>query len=295
MRAKIGTISVIVKYYTQTLVTNCVLVGGPEGSKPTPHATTMLAYGLHIGGGTLGLLSGTVAAFAAKGSNLHRRAGTIFFVSVLTMAAFAALLAIAIPGQFFNLIGRTYVIDLGVTAWMTVRRPEGAVGLPEKIAFVVVFVLCVPFALLAFQLGMGLPPFVGSAVAFEGPILIAVYAFTFLVVFSAVTDAKVILDGGISGVPRIARHLWRMCLALTMATGSAFTNGLPRLLPGPMHVTTIYFLPQLVPLAVLAFWMIRVRLSGWRNGAAAAQARPSLIPDYGLARMKPWARLLLSS
>jgi hypothetical protein len=54
-----------------------------------------------------------------------------------------------------------------------------------------------------------------------------------------------------------------MCLALTLATGSAFTNGFARLLPGPYHVPPAFFYPQFVPLILLCFWMIRVRLTGY--------------------------------
>jgi ATP adenylyltransferase/5',5'''-P-1,P-4-tetraphosphate phosphorylase II len=74
------------------------------------------------------------------------------------------------------------------------------------------------------------------------------------------------MAGGIAGAPRIARHLWRMCLGLVMATGSAFTNGFARFLPGPYHVPMVFFLPQVLPLALLIFWMIRVRLTGWAKG-----------------------------
>ena len=69
---------------------------------PLLHGVTTLAYALHIGGGTIGLFAGTVAAFARKGGRLHRRAGTVFTISMLIMAVFAVYLAIAIPGQ--NLI-----------------------------------------------------------------------------------------------------------------------------------------------------------------------------------------------
>jgi hypothetical protein len=84
-----------------------------------------------------------------------------------------------------------------------------------------------------------------------------------VVAIAAITDAKVVLAGGISGAPRIARHLWRMCVALIFATGSFFTNALPRLLPGPMHVSSAFFFPILLPLGLLVFWMIRVRFTGW--------------------------------
>ena len=72
-----------------------------------------------------------------------------------------------------------------------------------------------------------------------------------------------VLAGGISGAPRIARHLWRMCRGLTLATGSFFTNALPRLLPGLNDAPLAMFLPQLAPLSLLIFCMIRVRFTGW--------------------------------
>jgi hypothetical protein len=40
---------------------------------------------------------------------------------------------------------------------------------------------------------------------------------------------------------------------------------LPRLLPGVVHVTSILFVPQLLVLGFLIFWMIRVRFTGWRQ------------------------------
>src|SRR5437763_1378794 len=119
---------------------------------PLIHAVTTLAYVLHIGGGSVGLFAGTMAAFARKGGKVHRRAGTVFFVSMLVMAAFAVLLAAIIPGQTANLFGGTFVFYLVATAWLTVRRKEGTIGYSEKIALAVIVCLCVPFVLLAFQL-----------------------------------------------------------------------------------------------------------------------------------------------
>ena len=241
---------------------------------PSPAAwlreATTLAFVLHIGGGTIGLVSGTIAAFARKGGPLHRAAGTVFVLSMLVMALFAVWLAITIPGQLVNVFIGTFAFYLVATAWMTVRRKEGSIGAPEFIALLVALTLCLPFAVLAFQLAVGAQPFFKSAVPLRGPVLIALYAFTSVIVIAAGGDAKIVLAGGISGAPRIARHLWRMCLGLTLAAGSAFTNGLPRLLPGPMHVTTIFFLPQFVPLALLVFWMVRVRFTGWFQRDAIA-------------------------
>jgi hypothetical protein len=233
---------------------------------------TALAFVLHVGGGTVGLFSGTVAALAPKGGPVHRKAGTVFFASMLVMAVFAGYLAVVMPGQIVNLFGATFTLYLFTTAWMTARRSDDEpAGLPEKIALAVIVLLGLPFAVLSFQLATGLAPFLKSAVALKGPVLIAIYSFTAVIAIAAISDARMVFAGGIAGPARIARHLWRMCVSLTLAAGSAFTNGLPRLLPRSVHVPELYFfLPQFLPLILLVIWMIRVRVIGWQRRDAVA-------------------------
>jgi hypothetical protein len=239
---------------------------------------TLAAFVLHIGGGTLGLVSGMVAAFARKGGRLHRAAGNVFFWSMLVMAVFAVYLGFAMPDQLVNVFIGTFAFYLVATGWLTVQRREGTIGIAEKIAMVVAIILLAPFAILSFQLAMGLPTLFKSAVGFGGPILVAVYLFTAVLAIAAISDARLVFTGGISGAPRIARHLWRMCLGLTLATGSAFTNGLARFLPGPYHVPRAFFVPQLLLLGFLVFWVIRVRFTKWyqRNASPRAESSPSI-------------------
>ena len=240
---------------------------------PLPPALTRLAFGLHIAGGTVGLLAGTVAVLAAKGARLHRAAGTVFLASMLVMAGFADYLAVAIPDQIPNLLVGTFVIYLVATAWLAVRRKEGTIGCAEKMACAVILCLCLPLALLSFELAAGLRPFLRSAVPLEGPVRIALYSVTFLFALAAIGDVRMLWAGGITGVRRIGRHLWRMCLGLAMAAGSAFTNGLPRLLPHGVHVPLpLLFVPQLAVLALLVFWAVRVRFTGWHARAAPTTA-----------------------
>jgi len=231
---------------------------------PILHDLTVVAFVLHIGGGFIALAAGAVAAFARKGGYVHRKAGTVFVASMLVMATFAAYLAVAVPDQIVNLYISTFAAYLVVTAWMTVRRRERSSGVFEKIAVFVAACLCAPFAILSVQLAAGFAPMFKSAIPFKGPVLIAIYGFTSVLAVATIGDAKVVMAGGISGAPRIARHLWRMCLGLTLATGSAFTNGFARLLPGSYHVPTIFFLPQFLPLGLLIFWIIRVRFTRWQ-------------------------------
>ena len=191
---------------------------------------------------------------------------------MLVMTAFAAWLAVVRAGQLVNLFIAAFAAYLVTTAWLAAWRKPGAAGRAEILALVVSLCLCAPFAILSFQLATGMTPLFKSAVPFKGPVLIAIYAFTLVLAAGAAGDARVVVAGGIAGAPRIARHLWRMCLGLTLAAGSAFTNGFARLLPGPYHVPTVFFLPQFIPVVLLVFWMIRVRLTGWGKRLATVSA-----------------------
>ena len=122
------------------------------------HEVTVLAFILHVGAGALSLASGTVAAFARKGGRLHRRAGTVFVVSMLVMATLAAYLAIAVPGQIVNLFIGTLVFYLVATGWLAVHRREGTTGISDRIAVFVSLCLFAPFGILSFQLAAGLTP-----------------------------------------------------------------------------------------------------------------------------------------
>jgi hypothetical protein len=77
---------------------------------------------------------------------------------MLGMAVLADYLAVAIPEQIPNFFVGTFTIYLVATAWMTLRRKRRSVGVPEKTALSIVVCLCVPFAILSFQVGTGLKP-----------------------------------------------------------------------------------------------------------------------------------------
>jgi hypothetical protein len=230
-----------------------------------PHALLIVAYILHVGAGMIALGAGFTALFVRKGGRLHRRAGTVFVSAMLVMAVFAGCLAVALPDQLVNLFIAFFTLYLLATGWMAVRQAAKGTRLFNKIALFVAICLSTPFLLLSFQLATRQTTLFKSAVDFKGPIVIAIYSFTVILVLATLGDAKVVFGAGISGAPRIARHLWRLCIGLTLATGSAFTNGFARLLPGPYHVPAFFFYPQFIPLALMFFWIIRVRFSGWTH------------------------------
>jgi uncharacterized membrane protein len=235
-------------------------------------ALIAITFILHILGGAVAMVAGLVALCARKGGRLHRMAGDIFVVAMLIMAVFAAVLGFVRPGQIINVFIAGFTLYLVATAWLTAQRGNGVVGAPEKISLAVSLLLCAPFALLIFQIVSGVTLF-KSAFVIEGPILIALCVFSTIMAIAAIGDLRVVLGRGISGTPRIARHLWRMCFGLALSLGSAFTNGFARLLPGPYHVPPAFFAPQLLMLVVLLYWLIRVRFPGWAGKSGMPRFR----------------------
>jgi uncharacterized membrane protein len=120
-------------------------------------ALVTLAFALHIAAGAVALLSGYVAMCAPKGGPVHRGSGNLFFAAMLVMATFAAVLAVARPGQIINLFIAGFAFYLVATAWLAARRPDGVAANAEKAALAVSLALCAPFALVSFQVATASP------------------------------------------------------------------------------------------------------------------------------------------
>jgi len=176
---------------------------------------------------------------------------------MLVMATFAAWLAIIIPGQMSNLLGAILTFYLVATGWLIVRRKQRTVGRAEKFALAASLCICVGLS------GLSIAAAAGAVPGVKGQLLFATYMVTAIAAVAAIGDARLVLQGGIEGPARVARHLWRMLTALFLSFGSGFGNGLARLLPGPFHIPPMFLAPMLLPLGLLIFWMIRVRLTGW--------------------------------
>jgi hypothetical protein len=229
-----------------------ILQVSPEGSVLIRGAAALVLI-LHISGGSVGILSGTVALFARKGSLLHRRAGNIFFISMLIMSGIGACVAPFLPDRGSALMG-AFTFYLTASAWMTVKRPAGSVGTFEKMAFSAVLV-CVTTALV-----FGLQAANDPSGTLDGNSPALFFVFGSVMVLAAAMDLRMIRRGGIAGVPRLARHIWRMCLALFIATGSFFL-GQQKVMPAPMQGSPILIVLGIAPLPIMIFWLLRVRLT----------------------------------
>ena len=226
---------------------------------------------IHICGGSLGLLSGTAAMIFRKGSPRHVLAGKIFVASMLTMGVFAVYLAVT-RHQPNNIGGGILTVYLIGTAWLTARRRDGETYRFDWVA------LLIPLAIGIFLWTIGIKV-VRSGASSQGGVPVGMTFFMGSVcLLAAAGDVRMLVRGGVSGAKRIARHLWRMCFGLFIASGSFFlgpsnrplrllsTVGIGKYLPSALFSTTLYLILTILPLILLIFWVVRVRFTNAYNG-----------------------------
>lgn len=224
------------------------------------HACAAIILYAHIAGGTIGILSGAAALAVRKGRRLHGIAGHVFFVSMIVMAGIGAFVAPFLasaqgdPKRFDSIIA-FFTCYLVATSWVTVRRKAGTVGAFEKYACGFAALLAAAAIFFGAQAAGDPDGLVGG---FPAP---GYYVIGGLIAMAAALDLSTIRKGGVTGVPRIARHLWRMCLALFFATGSLFfgqQDELPQVMrDAPLLLLVLGF----GPLLVMLFWLVRIRFA----------------------------------
>jgi hypothetical protein len=226
---------------------------------------------LHICAGTVGLFSGAAAMCFRKGSPRHVQAGKVFVVAMLIMALGAVYLGI-VKNQPSNIGGGIITFYLIGTGWLTARRGEGETSRMDWVA------LLVPLAVGILIWVNGIAVLHSGTTSQNGvPVGMSFFMGT-ICLLAAGGDVRMLLGGGVFGVKRIARHLWRMCFGLFIAAGSFFMGpsnrplrllsaaGLGRHLPAALFSTGLYLFLTMLPLALLIFWLVRVRFTNKFKG-----------------------------
>ena len=167
---------------------------------------------VHITGGVLGILSGTVAMIYRKGSPRHALAGKVFVASMLVMAATAVYLAV-LRHQPNNIGGGILTFYLILTAWLTISRRDGETSGYDWLT------MLIPVALGALTWLNGLTVLRRGASSENGvPVGMSFFMGT-VMLLAAAGDLRMLLRGGVFGGTRIKRHLWRMCFLPGAAAG----------------------------------------------------------------------------
>jgi uncharacterized membrane protein len=226
---------------------------------------------LHVCSAAVGLISGALAMILRKGSGLHRAAGDVFTLSMLSMGSVAVYLAIFMKPNIGNAMGGFLVSYLVTTGWMAGRRGERKAGLFDVGALLFVFGIGAAEATFGFQaaasptgLKAGYPP--GLFFVFG----------SFALLFAA-SDARMLLRGGVSGAQKLARHLWRMCFAFMLALAS-FYPGQARIFPQWLRDTKLLYVPHVLFVGATFFGLYRVsRRKRAEKGRAIEATQPERI------------------
>jgi uncharacterized membrane protein len=212
-------------------------------------------YAIHIAAGTLGLLGGYVALYSAKGDTLHRRSGMLFVYTMLVMAAAGMTIAVTRDkAPDINLPAGLITSYLVITSLITVRPP--AIGARERRW------LDVGALLVALGVGVTMLAFGTEAIA-NGGKRNGFPAFPYLLfatfgLLGAAGDLRVLRTGALQGRPRLARHLWRMSMALFIGAIS-FSVQLAKFIPKPYRIRGLLMLPVLAVVVTMFYWLWRVR------------------------------------
>jgi uncharacterized membrane protein len=209
---------------------------------------------IHIFAGTLGLLSGAAAMTFRKGSRGHRLAGNVFVISMLTMATGALYLAI-LKSQVTNILGGLLTFYMVGTAWATARRKDNGAETSLFDWAALFLALAVGGSQITFGVQAALSP-TGLNYGYPAGMFLPMGV---IVLLAGAGDARMLARGGIQRTSRIARHLWRMCFGWFIASGSLFL-GQQQVFPAALRGTNILLFLAFLPLLLLIFWMIRVRM-----------------------------------
>ena len=139
------------------------------------------------------------------------------------------------------------------TSWVTARRHDGTTGTFEIVA------CAVALGTAATMAWVGLTAVAPPTPAGSGP----VFALAAVSLLAGLGDLRAILRKRLSSNERISRHLWRMCFAFFIATGSFFL-GQQDVMPEAVRGSPVLFVLAFAPFAVMIFWLMRIRLARWR-------------------------------
>jgi uncharacterized membrane protein len=227
----------------------------------------------HIAAGSLALIAGFVALFAAKGARLHRKMGMMFVYSMVALGVSGAGIAALNEGEA-SVIGGVLAAYLAITGLTTVRPPVAGSR------WLHLALMGVALAVGAVSVSWGMQALATAKGSLDGIPAVIFFKFGTIALLAGVSDGRVAWFGAPQGARRLARHLWRMCFALYIASASFFLGQADEL-PAALRITPLLALLAFLPLLAMFYWLWRVRVR--RNlrglaGVVAHDARASGLP-----------------
>jgi uncharacterized membrane protein len=217
--------------------------------------TATMLLPIHIIGGSIAIIAGFISAFAVKGLKLHRKSGMIFVYSMVVLSLTGAVIA-TLRHQTPNIIGGSLSFYMVITAFLAVRPRDQWSRWSDGGAFLI------GGTVAAFSIKVGLDALNTATGTINGVPAGMMLFFGVVALVAALGDVRMMRAGGLQGAQRIARHLWRMCFSLFIASGSFFL-GQAKVIPKPIRILPLLAIPALLPLVLLLYWLVRVRFTKW--------------------------------
>ncbi len=233
----------------------------------TSSGIVWLALAVHFAAGLVAIATGTIALAVAKGSRLHKQSGLVFTWTMVVLGLTAAGIGTYEnrPGQVFAGLIAAYL----VFSAMTTVKPLPGIGRRFNVALMVL-----AFAYAVAMLYGGVIEWLDPTVKVVGrPRVVPPLIGGSVILLAAIGDLRAIRAGGLRGSRRLARHLWRMCFGLFVATGSFFL-GQMRFIPEPVRILPLLLVLAFAPILFLFYWMWRVRGRGRLTGIVISAAQP---------------------
>jgi peptidoglycan/LPS O-acetylase OafA/YrhL len=180
----------------------------------------------------------------------------VFVYAMLVMSVSGAVMA-ALKPERVSVIAGLLTFYLVVTGLLTVRRHGQGFNWMDTGAML--FGLAV--GITGFIFGVG-----GFSREIDGPPPAIAIVFGAVALLAAFGDVRMLLARGVPWSQRIARHLWRMCLALWIAAASFFLGQADEF-PESLRIMPLLCSPVLLVMLLMFYWLVRVLFTQWRPRA----------------------------
>ena len=216
----------------------------------------MLVY-LHILMGAFALISGITAFSAQKGAYVHKKSGLIFVISMLIMSSTGAFLA-ALNGEKLNVVAGCLTFYLVATAFLVVHPFKKMDRLYNTLLMVFGFIVGVSGMIVAVSI------LNDGGTKIDGQPTQVLVVFSAIALLASASDLRIVFSNRLKGKKKLIRHIWRMGIAMFMATASFFL-GQSQVIPEEIRTITFLVTPVLLVLLLTLYWVVRVQFWGLKR------------------------------
>lgn len=214
---------------------------------------------IHIAAGLSALLAGFVALYVRKGGTAHRYGGRIFASAMFVMTISAAIVAGLLRPNPGNVLAASVTFYLVATGWLAVRAAPDAAR--RRYLALAAFGLAVG----AYGVGLATVAFQTPRQAIGGIPAVAMAIFASVVLAATVGDLRLVYRSRVNPASRLLRHLWRMGVALWIATASFFFGQADEF-PQAIRQTGVLAVPVIAVAVTVLYWAVRQAVVARRAG-----------------------------